>query len=810
MLGTGILIYAFGQVVFTYYVWVLGHPPPMPSVATIGFLGQYPFLLLGILMLPARTIPVAARTRVALDGLMIMTAAVTFSWYFILGPIIRRGDDPVLAKVMAAAYPLVDIALIASLLVLTLRPGQRALRSAVGLLAAGLAFVVITDSVYGYERLNDIYITGTIVDVGWPVGYTLIGLGAFVLRLYPLALDDTGEVASPPTARGVWDSLVPYALVPAVGILAFYAWRSSDGNEGLTAGVYVGGGLLICLVLLRQILTIVENTRLYNRLQTTYTEMEAKNDELVRSQGELRRQKEYLEALVLNSPVAIATVDLDAKIVAWNPAAVGLFGYTQEEAVGRGIDDLVTNTPEMQAEAADYAQRVSNDKQIAAVTRRSRKDGTLVDVELLAVPVTVGGEQVGTYVMYHDITELERTRQQSESANRAKSTFLANMSHELRTPLNAVIDYSEMLAEDLTDEGGPEGLISDLEKINSGGNGLLALVNESLHPDRGLPGPHLRDELRVPIEAVIGLCETAREKAEAQGQSGMLPDLQKIHSSAERFHALAAGGPSGIEAAATPSLRPQEPGEVPSVAGPPQEDAAWADSGPLIIVDNNEINRDVLARHLHREGYTTAAAENGLRALEMVRARKFDLVLLDVMMPELDGYETLRLLKADPELREIPVIMISALDDIESVVRCIEMGAEDYLPKPFDPVLLQARTGASLEKKRLRDLEIEYLRNVDRVTSAAAAVEAGEFDPSSIERVAAREDALGQLARVFQRMAREVRAREQRLKQEVRLLRIEIDETRTARQVAEITETDYFRDLQRKADRLRSRTNLDQ
>jgi DNA-binding response OmpR family regulator len=149
--------------------------------------------------------------------------------------------------------------------------------------------------------------------------------------------------------------------------------------------------------------------------------------------------------------------------------------------------------------------------------------------------------------------------------------------------------------------------------------------------------------------------------------------------------------------------------------------------------------------------------------------------------------------------------MISALDELDSIVRCIEMGAEDYLPKPFDPVLLRARIGACLEKKRLRDAEVEYLRNVDRVTAAAAAVETGEFDPGTLEQVAERPDELGQLARVFRRMAREVRAREQRLKQEVRQLRIEIDETRTARQVAEITETDYFRDLQKKADKLRFR-----
>jgi DNA-binding response OmpR family regulator len=140
-------------------------------------------------------------------------------------------------------------------------------------------------------------------------------------------------------------------------------------------------------------------------------------------------------------------------------------------------------------------------------------------------------------------------------------------------------------------------------------------------------------------------------------------------------------------------------------------------------------------------------------------------------------------------------------------VRCIELGAEDYLPKPFDPVLLRARIGACLEKKRLRDQEIEYLRNVDRVTAAAAAVEAGKFDVATIEGVAQRSDELGQLARVFGRMAREVHAREQRLKQEVRQLRIEIDETRTARQVAEITETDYFQDLQKQVDKLRFRAD---
>lgn len=226
-------------------------------------------------------------------------------------------------------------------------------------------------------------------------------------------------------------------------------------------------------------------------------------------------------------------------------------------------------------------------------------------------------------------------------------------------------------------------------------------------------------------------------------------------------------------------------------------------SGVVLVVDDSSINRTMLTRHVTQQGHQVSTVGNGRQALERLRSEKFDLVLLDVVMPEMDGYEALERMKADDALRDIPVIMISGLDEIESVVRCIEVGAEDYLPKPFDPVLLRARIGACLEKKWLRDQEVEYLRSVARVTAAAAAIEAGEFDPEALAEVAARSDALGRLARVFQNMAREVYAREQRLKQQVQQLRIEVDEAKRARQVAEITETDYFQQLQQKARGLR-------
>ena len=133
----------------------------------------------------------------------------------------------------------------------------------------------------------------------------------------------------------------------------------------------------------------------------------------------------------------------------------------------------------------------------------------------------------------------------------------------------------------------------------------------------------------------------------------------------------------------------------------------------FLVVDDNEDNRYTLARRLSREGYANIRfAANGRDALQMLAAQRFDLVLLDIMMPDMNGYEVLERIKATPALRDIPIIMISALDELDSVIRCVELGAEDYLNKPFNPTLLRARIGASLETTRLRD---EVRANLDRL-----------------------------------------------------------------------------------------------
>ncbi len=196
-----------------------------------------------------------------------------------------------------------------------------------------------------------------------------------------------------------------------------------------------------------------------------------------RIEKELRQQKEYYEALFVNNPVAVATVDLDFKVVTWNPAAEKLFGYSQEEVIGENLDDLVGNDPSIREETRKYTQQVLAVGRVQATTQRTRKDGSLVDVEVLALPVIVGEEVVGIIGIYIDIGDLQEARRQAEAANQAKSAFLANMSHELRTPLNAILGFTQLMT-------GSPNLTSEqeenLEVINRSGEYLLSLINDVL------------------------------------------------------------------------------------------------------------------------------------------------------------------------------------------------------------------------------------------------------------------------------------------------------------------------------------------
>jgi serine phosphatase RsbU (regulator of sigma subunit) len=154
----------------------------------------------------------------------------------------------------------------------------------------------------------------------------------------------------------------------------------------------------------------------------------------------------------------------------------------------------------------------------------------------------------------------------------------------------------------------------------------------------------------------------------------------------------------------------------------------------LLVVDDNEMNRDMLSRRLIKQGHDVEMAEDGARALQKLNDSDFDLVLLDIMMPEMDGYEVLGRMKGDDKLRHIPVVMISAVGETESVVRCIELGAEDYLPKPFNPVVLRARVNASLDKKKLRDQERIWAESMERELEIGRRIQQGFF-PSHLPSI---------------------------------------------------------------------------
>jgi len=218
----------------------------------------------------------------------------------------------------------------------------------------------------------------------------------------------------------------------------------------------------------------------------------------------------------------------------------------------------------------------------------------------------------------------------------------------------------------------------------------------------------IRHDLRTPVNHIIGYSELLEEELLDRGVEG-LEDLKKIRSAAgtllELINTRLGEGTSLPEPAAGPGPVPISPESLP--AGPARV------TGRILVVDDNDSNRALLERQLMRQGHRVDGAADGRQALDLLASQRFDLVLLDVMMPVMDGFSALRELKSSPAIRHIPVIMISALDELESVVRCIEAGAEDYLPKPFNPTLLRARIGACLEKKALRDTEQQHLRTIE-------------------------------------------------------------------------------------------------
>jgi class 3 adenylate cyclase len=303
--------------------------------------------------------------------------------------------------------------------------------------------------------------------------------------------------------------------------------------------------------------------------------------------------------------------------------------------------------------------------------------------------------------------------------------------------VNHILGYGELLLEE-TDRPGQEEVAPYLEEIRAAGRQMLEAVTSHLSQGRISPEAFdpsaLRAALTDPLGRILGQGGTLRKRAMTLGRGDILPDLARIEAAARRARELVS----------EPAFAPSSAGadEV-SPAAPEPEPQPGPGPGRVLVVDDDEANRDVLNRRLGRMGYAVSQAANGREALEVLEAEPVDVVLLDLAMPEMDGFEWLERRNADARLRDIPTIVISASEDVDSIARSIEMGAEDYLPKPFDPILLEARVEVCLDKKRLRDQERELLATVQR-----QAAELTEWNETLEARVAEQVEQLDRLARL--------------------------------------------------------------
>jgi PAS domain S-box-containing protein len=493
--------------------------------------------------------------------------------------------------------------------------------------------------------------------------------------------------------------------------------------------------------------------------------------------SELQRQKQYYQSLLEVSPTAIVTIDPDHKVTSWNPAAEKLFGYRREEAIGQDIDSLVANSEAVHHEAVQLNRQTREAGQVRLTTRRTRKDGSLVDVDVRAVPIYVGDEMVGLYAIYHDVSELQRAREQAETATQAKSAFLATMSHEIRTPMNAVIGMTGLLVDtELTPEQR-----SYAEVIRSSGEALMAIIDDILdfskieagrldlerRPfdlrssvesalelaaasasgkglelaylfDQGLPSAVVGDASRLRQilinllnnaikftdtgEVVLSVDGKALESGEEEvgrwhrlhfavrdsgigipkdRQSRLFESFSQVDASTTRRY-----GGTGLGLAISKRLcelmggtiwvesqpgkgstfhftihAEQAPGLAPvDQQGPPPE----LHGRRVLIVDDNATNRRILVRQAESWGMLARDTASPAQALEWIRrGDPFDLAILDMQMPEMDGVELAEEIGRYRDARALPLLLLTSLGSREGVRGGVEFAAS--LTKPVKP-----------------------------------------------------------------------------------------------------------------------------
>jgi adenylate cyclase len=332
----------------------------------------------------------------------------------------------------------------------------------------------------------------------------------------------------------------------------------------------------------------------------------------------------------------------------------------------------------------------------------------------------------------------------ASSPGQSWTSRLGRARHDLRNPLSEIMGFGQILQEEAF-AAGHLHLLPDFQSVQEAATHIFVEVNHCLNSDtiKSEPEslPKLGQTIHLFSEKIIALVENLSEKCDTLDNNSFGDDLLRITGSARQLQTLAPALLDSLAKAESSQLSALESGSPlcqethreSSVAAAPS--AKQAILGTVLVVDDSEADRAVLSRRLRRQGHTVSLAENGRQALEKLRARGFDLVLLDIVMPEMDGFEVLRRLKADAATQNIPVIMLSGMDEMDAVVRCIEMGADDYLPKPFPPTLLTARVRACLSNKRLTDQLRKYTEWLFGRTLFAQAVAApGSMHLSRQER----------------------------------------------------------------------------
>ena len=499
------------------------------------------------------------------------------------------------------------------------------------------------------------------------------------------------------------------------------------------------------------------------------TERKAAEQALLDSEAELSRQKAYYEELHQLSPVAIVTLDLEEYVVSWNPAARRLFGYSQEEAVGRHLNDLLFPTADLREESRAVQRQAEEEGLAHVIARRARKDGVLVDVEILTVPLVVDGSRTGYLVLYHDISELLRAREDAEAATQAKSAFLATMSHEIRTPMNAVIGMGALLLDtELTEEQREFA-----EVIRTGGEALLRIIDDILDFSKIEAGKLELEEQAVDVRACAEraldlVAVTASEKdielgclvdpdvpAAIIGDSTRLrqalgnllsnavkftdvgevvlvvtapaPDgaergrvrfsvrdtgigipAERMHRLFESFSQVDASttrryGGTGLGLAISQRLAELMGGTLwlesvegrgstfhfeisaRETAAPPRPDRTDGDPSlagrSLLVVDDNATNREVLRRLAESWGMLVEAVERPAVALELIRnGDRFDVAVLDMQMPEMDGLELAREIRRHLDERTLPLLLLTSIGHLAEAREASEFSAQ--LTKP--------------------------------------------------------------------------------------------------------------------------------